>query len=999
MTFNWLRESLGFGPSEDTKTTRAEESPSEIHNEIFSNYSYANLSTPAQNEVKQFLEDFYAGCVLLNANEENLIATEEDLTAASEKIEIALKKVKKHNTIVLFNGCLYYAEFDKKQNKHVISPVQVPENEPIRVEARDALMNTIGLLEKAEPREATREELRQVRQVSDCMRFKTPAVVSIFDKRHSRKEALLNSDALLDSLIPDALAFYSTSQVAHLDESLRFAIIHYLAQAQAAEDYIGPIKSPHTEIAACYRKIKLCTVYQLQLKLRQLQLDLGALDSATAKEDKATRDHLLILCKQRYNDTELDISDDAYITILKSRQHSLSSQWNKYERLELLRLDIHRLKLVQKRSDNKAQKALEALFQRYTALKTFVDFTDDLQHKVASLLPAVVAQYDDLKADLDKINVAVESLKSDPLYSVLPSFLKEDEDEYDSDYLIGQLNKANGRRLFWVWTRCLIETVVIIAHEALLVSTMIAAWVSWSLYWFRGGVTAAAAAWHSYDSLVTERERAIASHKRAWAQWSARYDDILNDLIWGSANFACCFWLIGAGILGTIGDSLTLVLLGMDLLLSGLRWLFGKRAHRGMIAEYGEQITSLLEQLVVSIDNNSKIDASSTFLNLETNGQQPSEQTQDLSVKEIVQQLKMQYEVYDELEKQEPFILEVWAKHRRAIELIAVKEKIYDLHNTLSIKLNQSENPLVLPIQVLSLHWQTLFNDEQAYIDRWCSKWSKLDYDIVYAVALAVAFGLMCFCPVVGLSLFGAIFLSVSTVLWRTAYAKDDIIDEMGQTIRLGEQQYQEKLNAFIDLAHQYVVASADVKEQIESKMKQLYLQMRTLGAKSGYDQGLRRFKIADFSRETAMRILVPIAIALTLLFAPATIATIPTYVFLMLGVLVTAVLVSVIIHRYLKPKASSWEKENGLQSSTACFDEKEYAAFKDKVLVSKEEDLASSEKNPLLTDAKISDQNTFDVEKGQRNGQFFFCAMKKHRVENNQSLMQETAAIALSAA
>ncbi len=984
MIFNSLRERFGFRPSEDTKTTRVEESPSAIHNNIFSAYSYAYLKDDARDEIKQFLENFYAGCVLFNAGDEALPDTEDGQALALEKMKAALNKVKPRHTIVLFNGRLYYAEFDKKQSQYLISPVQVPQNEPIRVEARDALINVLKSFKVSAFRDATREELRQVRQVSDCMRFKTSAVVSIFDKRHARKEALLNSDALLENLIPDEIAFYSASRVTQLDEALRFAITHYLAQAQAAEDYIGPIKSPHADIAACYRKIKVCTVYRLQLELRQLELDLDAFEHAK-NDPNALRD-LIPACNRRYNESRLDIAADDYIAKLKERQMSLCLQWNKYERLALLSLDIKRLKSAHKQNDESVLHALRDKYAVHTA--------DNVQ-PIESLLEIIKSQYDVLQTELDTSNVAVESIKPDPFSSYLPSFLKDDEDEYDSDYLIGQLNKANGRRLFWVWTRCLIETVLITAHEALLVSTMIAAWVSWSLYWFRGGVTAAAAVWHSYDSLVTERERAIASHKRAWAQWSARYDDILNDLIWGSANFACCFWLIGAGVLGTVGDSLTLVLLGMDLLLSGLRWLFGKHTHRGMMADYSEQISALLDQLITFIDNQPNIVASSTLSDVDTN-------SLEQRVKMIAPLLKASYEAYNKIETQEPFFFDIWAKYRRAEELIAAKERIRELHKALSIELNQSKSLVALPMQVLSLHWETLFNDEQAYIDRWSSKWSKLDYDITYAVALAVAFGLMCFCPVVGWSLFGAIFLSVSTVIWRTAYAKDDIIDEMGQTIRLGEQAYQEKLNTFIDLAQQYQTADETVKAEIDMQMRQLYLQMRTLGAKSGYEQGLRRFKIADFSRETTMRILVPIAIALTLLLAPATIATIPTYVFLMLGVLLTAVLMSVMIHRYLKPKASSWEKENGLASSTACFEDTEYRMFKESVLVKNSTNSfasdtdAPSETNPLLTKVKV--QDAFDVQQGQKAGQLFFRAMKERRVENNKSLMTETN-LALSAA
>ncbi len=804
---------------------------------VFSKQSYAALTNEEQEEIEAFLLAFYAGCKLLK------ISKEPDSSGA-------LSSLGSEQGIVCYTDNqkqkFYYAEFDKAQKKHIVTPIVVRKNAKdnsdsfIYVSQNQYDMLAGFEFGEGECRQATAIELKHIRAITDCMRFKTPAVLAIFDNRYARKEALSSSQALLDGLIPDAFKYYDAHQVQHLDEALHFALYQYLAHAQAATDHIGVIRSQHTELASCYRKIKQCTLYRKQLKLRQLELDVQALQHAKDEASKAT---LIETCNRRYR-VGLKSEKDAYQSLI---DHQKS-----------------------------------------------------------------------LKNDLDKFDAALESLKPEKLTSYL-SFLKEDEDELDSDYLLSQLSKGNMRRLYWVWTRCLIEMLIIAAHQMLLVSTMIAAWVSWSLYWFRGSVTAAAAVQHSWDALVSDRERVISSHTRMLAHLEERLDEIANDLVWGSSNFAGCFWLTGIGLLGFIGDLLTLILLGMDLTLATFRLINGQSANEAIMTSYHEQLTKMIDRV------------------------QPGD-----SIKALA--LKAAYEELNLLQTQNYFYFELnpWRRRQHA-------EKLKQALKNVELKLSDVKK--TCGSEVFILHWETLFHAQQDYFKQWQNKHATLIYDVAYAVILAAGFGLMCFSPVAGVNLFGAVLLVASTVLWRSLYANDDIAS-MTETIAATDAEYFSSLSHFTQLAKDAgaIIEDKNVSNEqsanLEAKMKQLYLHIRALGAKSGHDMALKRFKQVDFIRDTFMRLVIPVAIALTLLLAPATVATLPTYVFLLLGVLVFALATSNAIHYWLKPKASIWLKNNDEpMSSTPIFNEADYDDFKKLILDTNEtiSPLPHGETTPLI--------------------------------------------------
>lgn len=912
---------------------------------IFSKHSYATLTGEGQAEIKQFLDAFYAGCQLLSVSQD---PNNSDVLKALG-VQHGIVCLTEEN-----NKTLYYAEFDALQNQHIIKPFVVLKKDTdqkdtniyVSQKQHDVLL-TFTFPEIDESRPATPEELKSIRAVTDCMRFKTPAVLAIFDQRKARKEALANSQALLDGLIPDAFQFYDAHQVQHLDEALRFALYQYLAHAQAATDHIGVIRSQHTELASCYRKIKQCTLYRKQLMLRQVDLDLQALNDA---KDEAAKDKLVAIYKTRYQ-LQWDVTRDTY-NVLGDYQKTLVGEWAKYGELEVFHRQMNAalqdLELMKWAIWLRDEDALTRLKEKYKCEDATLN---ELKGLIEQARDKAQRRRDELKQDLDALDASIESLKPEQLASCL-SFLKEDEDELDSDYCLSQLSKGNARRLYWVWTRCLVEMLIISAHQVLLVSTMIAAWVSWSLYWFRGSVTATAAFQHSWDKLVSERERVIHARKRMLAHLEERRDEIANDLVWGSSNFACCFWLTGVGLLSFIGDLLTLILLGMDLTLAALRWSNGQSAHQATINSYDEQLMALMsgENLALVA-------------------------------------LREKYKILQGLQTQKYFVLNPWRRQEHEKQL---KQALKGVELALAAVQKQDD------LKILCLHWKTLFAAQQAYLKQWQNKYATLIYDVVYAVILAVGFGFMCFAPIAGLSLFGAVLLVASTVLWRTLYAKDDVAG-ITQIIDATEKEYFACLAQFIELAADFK-ASCDKKDLIQqsqtldAQMKQLYLHIRALGAKSGYERELKRFKLVEFSRYTFMRFVVPVAIALTLLLAPTTIATLPTYVFLLLGILVFAVATSMAIHRWIKPRASVWEKRVDAEInvlSTAGFDEQEYLAFRRSVLIDSSNDvlspvIATQESEPLLE----SDQKTFDQQKGKESGQELLIEMKKHRIGKNAQQM-----------
>lgn len=862
-----LQKEQNIAETHDANIAR---SPSDIYQSIFSAYSYANLTPSACDEISRHLKNVFSGCHFLHFD----IANTEQNVSVFQAIANFLKEKTRSSVIVYHDHALYYAQWSKEEEAYSVVCVNVPGNEAKRVKASNDLINTIKALSTNTLHSADSKMLRAIRQVCDVMRFHPQAVQAIFDTRVVREGVMLACDGLFErffsrdilfnyaipvtQLIPDEFEFYSLSQVDALEQSLRLAIIQYLAQAQAAEDEIAPIKRPHAERKACYRKILLCLSWIDQLHKRRCAIRLSR--------------------------------------------------------------------------------------------STETDHTSYLGDAVDSLCP-------------------------EPLSHVLPSWMNDDEDESDVDYFFAFMTRGNWCRLFWLWSRCLIEALIIEAHEVLLGWTIVAVWASWLIYGVRGGEPAAILVWIAWDDLVTERARVIQAKKRVWAYWCARYDDVLNDLIWGGANLAGCFWLTGPGLLGFVGDVLTLILLGMDLLLAVFRWRFGDDAHKATVHDYNAQLEQLYNTFLASLNVFEQQDGYS-------------------DVDRLCQVLKMACECLPKQQQEASAFWRLSSGTDATGKWLETQRDIIQHAQELLFLLYARGESTQESARLLN-HWQMLLLSQHAYMVRWQSRWWKLNYDVLYAIFLGLAFALAYVFPVAGLALFGVALLSGSTVLWRTAYAQKELSD-LWREQDINLSRYQVLLQHFRQLANvaKTCVSQENQCVEVDAQMKQVYLQIRTLGAKAGFDQEYSWFQLAVFFRATALRFLVPTAIAMTVLFAPVSVVGIPFYVFVLLGVLMVAIMSMSLINAYLKPQSSSWKNksESGGVSYVAVFDEEEYGSFKHVVLSEKTEDEESAEdaaQRPLL-----NQNSTSESEVKQYNASFdqmFFHTMQTHRVSCPAFLIQRT--------
>ncbi|MDP3704310.1 MAG: hypothetical protein Q8R24_00180 [Legionellaceae bacterium] len=612
--------------------------------------------------------------------------------------------------------------------------------------------------------------------------------------------------------------------------------------------------------------------------------------------------------------------------------------------LRKLRLKLEKLELAN---------ALERLNSETQINSCFEEERTQLLHEI-----------DEKESDLNVPAQYLKAAKPPPDTGFIPIFLKESDDVQDSDYIIFQMSMTNGRRLCWVWNRCFIESILPFAHEQLLTSTIIAAYVSWTLYWIRGGVVAYGGLEHAFDSWVSKEEQVIDEERRRKAHWNERRDDILNDLIWGASNFACCFWLVGPGAVGFAGDLLTGVLLCMDLALAALRYRDGITDHNLKMRDYNDQLKSVLTEL-------KKIE---------------KESIHDQKIKASVLKLQKQMaELESEEQKLEQQRKEQWLAPDMS-HLIALKQSVMsEMENMDSILRNMNiqtrrDHPVdieqldVLVRKFTVVHWA-----KEDCKNRWDDKYVALLYDVAYAVALLVAFVMMCgfylhgIALPVAVSIIGAAMLTVSTIVWRSAVARLEY-GAIERTAESNETEYAKLMDKFIALGEEYQkeleksqtnliddtrtqLLNKYDRQRIDYQMKQLYLDMLQLGATSGEQYEQVHFKIIELLRATLLRLLVPAAIILTLMFAPVSIFAVPSYVFLMLGVLVLAVASSYGIEKICKPKKTAWQQtdiepvDSGEVIATDSqpeLIEGEYEAFKRSVLVFKKDSKVVLMDNPF---------------------------------------------------
>lgn len=170
---------------------------------------------------------------------------------------------------------------------------------------------------------------------------------------------------------------------------------------------------------------------------------------------------------------------------------------------------------------------------------------------------------------------------------------------------MGRLNEA---RLYWVWGSSFLKTVISLvpedlyhqkqATDAIRMPDPYTGNLSWILYYARFALNLFLLLKHTIKHpWMSDEEAKTPWQERFLTQWSQRKFTLLNDLIWGTANLVCFFWLTGKGLLGTVGDAVTLALLVFDILIASWDFIEQSTKHNKAMLQYEEDLERLGRQL------------------------------------------------------------------------------------------------------------------------------------------------------------------------------------------------------------------------------------------------------------------------------------------------------------------------------------------------------------------------------------------------------------------
>lgn len=172
------------------------------------------------------------------------------------------------------------------------------------------------------------------------------------------------------------------------------------------------------------------------------------------------------------------------------------------------------------------------------------------------------------------------------------------------------LTDINGVRLYWVWGGGMLSAVlgalptdffnVPQARHGVAAPSPITGYMSWLLYYTRFGINLGLLLKHTIKGPWMDAEESkIPMWDRFTTQWQQRKFILLNDSIWGLINMACFFWLRGSGVLGYVGNIVTLGLLLMDLSLTVWRFCEERTAHNKRMFDLNKGQDILKERLII----------------------------------------------------------------------------------------------------------------------------------------------------------------------------------------------------------------------------------------------------------------------------------------------------------------------------------------------------------------------------------------------------------------
>lgn len=481
-------------------------------------------------------------------------------------------------------------------------------------------------------------------------------------------------------------------------------------------------------------------------------------------------------------------------------------------------------------------------------------------------------------------NKAFSTFQQPDIHTFGP-ILEQGEEQLDSDYVLGILRRVNEIRLCWLWDRIVIEIFVQCVHDLLLPITVFADHVSWSLYLFFASIHITGILGGYFDAKKREKELAIEARKVAWAHFKLRRGLLINDLVWGLANLACCFWLNGFGLYGYFGDLVTGILLCMDLANTIWDYQDTKNVHLDDMRRYNEQMRALI----------SRFKDEKTKINVDDNGE--------------LQKLLENLQNFNQTGKTD--------------------EEADTLANLSQYFCKQENSAIANNERIEIIFWQlrSLYAARDNCANDWSHKQKLFVLDITYALSVLLTFSLLCcfyltLLPISFPSIMiyiGAISTSATTILWKstTSVIECNKIHEDKQILK---REFDELIADF---------QSAQNNAMVEYKQQQLYLQILQKGAKIGYQEDDLLYNCLESMRTTLNSILIPVGLAMTFVFAPTSVIGIPTYVLVLLSALVTTLVVSIFIKHYFKPQDSQWVDGDGESSSQPILKTAEFESFK----------------------------------------------------------------------
>lgn len=487
------------------------------------------------------------------------------------------------------------------------------------------------------------------------------------------------------------------------------------------------------------------------------------------------------------------------------------------------------------------------LFARLQAIEQEVGFIVEPHSEYA----AILARFETCRTLLTKNRPDVGFINI--LHQNLPILSDEYYHKwYEKSFkdFIQYIDDRNNTRLFWVWGRPNLDLALEYANQTearaqLAGTTYLPGQISWSLYLFRGTLFFLKymnkrfndPKWLREMTELTSEERAIYRAQYLQACWDVYKYRILNDYVWGPINLVCFEWWTG-----WLGDFSTCFLLCMDIYLTHLGSAEELEKFQHNQEQYDKRLTDLSSEI------STRAFSSRMVANLFA---QPQQTKQNFNSLPLVDKIKQVQSVFSEI-------------------MVS------------GGKLDNEDSALA----ELATDWIDVYQAQQDHAKRWEKKEALLNHDKIYTKLLLVAFA-MCvsFLATSLLPVTLSVFLTKSgtmaclalTIWYRTARAFIQIGQDCEEKNVLLVQETQ-RIQEFFNLKMQFQQTSST--PLLNEKMRHGYLSILKIGAQINQKSASIQYQYFELARTSLMRILIPTAIGLTLIYAPTLLFMVPTYVF-----------------------------------------------------------------------------------------------------------------------